>query len=448
MPRSSRPSRPCRLEALARTVPSLPHQRKRTRRRPASSSARSTTSLGSHGQSVAEQAVGARESCTAKRFKAALGARAAALGATARQFRRRSCRRPTRRRARSPHVGSTGSIVRRPAKRRNPWSCDARTSPCSIGERRELDVRRIVAPQPRRGGELGGDVGVPRARRDDPDRRLRQVRRAAVAHPRLAERALAPKTRGPRDQPDEGVDDGPAESSGFGTVTSHTSVSSSGGIAGNVAHVAPAGTEMAVRIGVFCHARRPPRRTPIPDPRPRGATRARAQTRSAAPDASSALLSGEPPRSVSSVSRPRWAAAVSDSAASGRSRRRARPAARSLVSFQRRSTAATRRVSCPLRGCNRGAPSADAGPFALQAVERITGAVAPATLSFCGFWRIGDEEVLDAGCSEPPPMSIPSGRGRPRSAHRSSCGAVRRRKRPTAVAREGRVRPAHLPRIR
>ena len=43
MPLASRPSSPCRADAFARTVPSLPHQRKRTRRRPASSACLTTS---------------------------------------------------------------------------------------------------------------------------------------------------------------------------------------------------------------------------------------------------------------------------------------------------------------------------------------------------------------------------------------------------------------------
>ena len=44
-------------------------------------------------------------------------------------------------------------------------------------ERRDLDVRDILAPQARRRGKPGGDRRVPGTGRDDPDGRLRLVER-------------------------------------------------------------------------------------------------------------------------------------------------------------------------------------------------------------------------------------------------------------------------------
>src|SRR5436190_16058100 len=69
IPLSRRPSSPLRLDAFARTVPSLPHQRKRIRRRPASSALRTTSPTSTPTCMILQRPPRARSGDYASRFR-------------------------------------------------------------------------------------------------------------------------------------------------------------------------------------------------------------------------------------------------------------------------------------------------------------------------------------------------------------------------------------------
>ena len=78
-------------------------------------------------------------------------------------------------------------------------------------DRRDLDVRDVVAPEPGRPGELGGDRRVTRPGRDDAGGGLLEERRRD-GPPLTDGEGVAAEHPGARDETDERVEDRPAES--------------------------------------------------------------------------------------------------------------------------------------------------------------------------------------------------------------------------------------------